>query len=143
MRRDQTILIVDDEADARNYFQMAVLCLGYSAEAAENGDEALACLEAHRGIALVLLDLRMPRRDGMETLSEMRQGRNATGDHGFGLGNHDEGGAGDESGRYGFSGEAGQPRRLDGRYSEALEDNQGVQKKEAASVRRIGWLRAG
>ena len=77
MRYDQTILIVEDEADARNYFEMVVRCLGYPAEIAENGEEAMACLEANRGISLVLLDLRMPRRDGLETLRDMRSsGRN-------------------------------------------------------------------
>jgi DNA-binding NtrC family response regulator len=77
MRHNKTILIVEDEADARNYFEMAVRCLGYPAEIAEDGEEALACLDANRAIALVLLDLRMPRRDGLETLREMRHsGRN-------------------------------------------------------------------
>lgn len=77
MRYDRTILIVDDEADARNYFEMVVRCLGYPAEVAENGEEAMGCLEANRGISLVLLDLRMPRRDGLETLRDMRSsGRN-------------------------------------------------------------------
>jgi len=72
VRHDKTILIVEDEADARNYFEMVARCLGYSVEIAEDGDEALACLEANRGISLVLLDLRMPRRDGLDTLREMR-----------------------------------------------------------------------
>ncbi|HLY17509.1 MAG TPA: sigma-54 dependent transcriptional regulator [Bryobacteraceae bacterium] len=72
MRHDKTILIVEDEADARNYFEMVVRCLGYSIGIAEDGEEALACLEANRGISLVLLDLLMPRRDGLETLREMR-----------------------------------------------------------------------
>jgi two-component system response regulator AtoC len=72
MRQNQTILIVEDEADARNYFEMVVRCLGYPAAIAEDGEEALACLDANRAISLVLLDLRMPRRDGLETLREMR-----------------------------------------------------------------------
>src|ERR1022692_2372380 len=72
MRHNKTILIVEDEADARNYFQMVVRWLGYPAEIAEDGEEALACLDANRAISLVLLDLRMPRRDGLETLREMR-----------------------------------------------------------------------
>jgi DNA-binding response OmpR family regulator len=77
MRHNKTILIVEDEADARNYFQMVVRWLGYPAEIAEDGEEALACLDANRAISLVLLDLRMPRRDGRETLREMRNaGRN-------------------------------------------------------------------
>jgi two-component system response regulator AtoC len=72
VRHDKTILIVEDEADARNYFEMVVRCLGYPAEIAEDGEEALACLDANRAISLVLLDLLMPRRDGLETLREMR-----------------------------------------------------------------------
>jgi len=50
VRHDKTILIVEDEADARNYFEMVLRCLGYSIEIAEDGEEALACLEANRGI---------------------------------------------------------------------------------------------
>jgi two-component system response regulator AtoC len=72
VRQDNTILIVEDEADARNYFEMVVRCLGYPVEIAENGDEALACLDGKRAIALVLMDLLMPRRDGFDTLREMR-----------------------------------------------------------------------
>jgi len=72
MRHDQTILIVEDEADARSYFETVVRCLGYPAELAEDGDEALACMAANDSIALVLLDFRMPRRGGLETLREMR-----------------------------------------------------------------------
>ena len=56
MRHNKTILIVEDEADARNYFQMVVRWLGYPAEIAEDGEEALACLDANRAISLVLLD---------------------------------------------------------------------------------------
>jgi CheY-like chemotaxis protein len=51
---------------------MVVGCLGYPAEIAEDGEEALACLDSNRAISLVLLNLRMPRRDGLETLREMR-----------------------------------------------------------------------
>src|SRR5580658_389080 len=77
MRHDKTILIVEDEADARNYFETVVHCLGYPAEIAEDGEEALACLDGNRAISLVLMDLLMPRKDGLETLREMRNsGRN-------------------------------------------------------------------
>jgi two-component system response regulator AtoC len=73
MRYDKTILIAEDEADARNYFATVVRCLGYPAAVAEDGEEALEFLNADRAISLVLLDLLMPRRDGLETLREMRQ----------------------------------------------------------------------
>jgi len=77
MRDGKTILVVEDDADARSYFQMVVRCLGYGAAIAEDGEEALACLAANRAISLVLLDLEMPHKDGLETLREMRNtGRN-------------------------------------------------------------------
>jgi len=68
----KTILIVEDEPDARQYFETVVRCLGYSVEMAEDGDEALKCLDSNRAVSLVLLDVLMPRRDGLETLREMR-----------------------------------------------------------------------
>ncbi|MGA2131109.1 MAG: sigma-54 dependent transcriptional regulator [Bryobacteraceae bacterium] len=77
MRLDKAILIVEDEPDARNYFEMVVRCLGYPVEIAEDGEEALAFLDGKRPISLVLMDLLMPRRDGIETLRAMRStGRN-------------------------------------------------------------------
>jgi two-component system, NtrC family, response regulator AtoC len=72
MNSAKTVLIVEDEPDARQYFETVVRCLGYSVEMAEDGDEALNCLDGNRAISLVLLDVLMPRRDGLETLREMR-----------------------------------------------------------------------
>jgi len=77
MRDGKSILVVEDDADARNYLEMVVRCFGYGAAIAEDGEEALACLAANRAISLVLLDLEMPHKDGLETLREMRNaGRN-------------------------------------------------------------------
>ena len=77
MRHGQAILIVEDEPDARNYFETVVRALGYPAAIAGDGDEALTCLGSGGAISLVLLDLWMPRRDGLETLRAMRRaGRN-------------------------------------------------------------------
>jgi len=77
MRDGKSILVVEDDADARNYLEMVVRCFGYGAAIAEDGEEALACLAANRVISLVLLDLEMPHKDGLETLREMRNaGRN-------------------------------------------------------------------
>jgi len=67
-----TILVVDDDADSRRYLEMVVRFLGYDAAIARDGEEALACLAANRTISLVLLDLEMPRQDGLETLRQMR-----------------------------------------------------------------------
>jgi two-component system, NtrC family, response regulator AtoC len=69
-----TILVGEDEPEVRGYLEMALKCLGYSVESADDGDEVLACLQAARqDIVAVLLDHIMPKRDGIDTLREIRQ----------------------------------------------------------------------
>jgi len=71
--RSRTILVGEDELEVRGYFQMALKCLGYSVELAQDGDEVLSCLRSSRGeIDAVLLDIMMPNRDGLDTLREIR-----------------------------------------------------------------------
>ena len=61
----KTVLIGEDEMEVRGYLEMALKCLGYSVELAQDGDEVLSCLQASRSeICAVLLDLTMPNRDG-------------------------------------------------------------------------------
>ena len=68
------ILIGEDELEVRAYLEMAVKCLGYSVEMAQDGDEVLSCLQAPGSAPdVVLLDLMMPNRDGIETLKEIRR----------------------------------------------------------------------
>lgn len=71
MRR-QTILVVEDDAEVRNYLRMALGCQGFAVEAAEDGEEALARLSSRNGIDLVLLDIILPRKGGMEVLRGIR-----------------------------------------------------------------------
>ena len=68
------ILVGEDELEVRAYLEMAVKCLGYSVELAQDGDEVLSCLQASGPPPdAVLLDLMMPNRDGLETLKEIRR----------------------------------------------------------------------
>src|SRR5258706_10262049 len=70
----KTLLIGEDEMEVRGYLEMALKCLGYSVERAQDGDEVLACLQSSRSeICAVLLDLTMPNRDGIDTLREIRR----------------------------------------------------------------------
>jgi two-component system response regulator AtoC len=70
----KTILIGEDDLEVRAYLKMALGCLGYSVELAQDGDEVLATLQSSRAqIAAVLLDLTMPNRDGIDTLREIRR----------------------------------------------------------------------
>ena len=68
------ILVGEDELEVRAYLEMAVKCLGYSVELAQDGDEVLSCLQsAGTPPDAVLLDLMMPNRDGIDTLKEIRR----------------------------------------------------------------------
>lgn len=66
------ILVIDDEADIRESLE-TLLCLeGYSVELAQNGAEGLRRAEA-ANYDLILLDLMMPDRSGMEVLRDIRE----------------------------------------------------------------------
>jgi len=70
----RTILVAEDDAESRNCLEMFLRCQGYDVELAQDGEEALVCLgDSTRDISLVLLDIMMPRKDGLETLREIRQ----------------------------------------------------------------------
>ena len=58
----------------RNYLETALRCQGYAVEIAQDGEEALAYLQSSRApVAAVVLDVFMPRRDGIDTLKEIRR----------------------------------------------------------------------
>ena len=69
-----TILVGEDELEVRAYLEMALKCLGYSVELAQDGAEVISCLESlDSNISAVLLDIMMPQRDGIDTLREIRR----------------------------------------------------------------------
>ncbi len=66
------ILVVDDEIDIRESLD-TLLCLeGYSVDLAENATEGLKRSESVN-YDLILLDLMMPDRSGMEVLHDIRE----------------------------------------------------------------------
>ena len=72
-RYGQKILVAEDEREVRDYLQMALKCLGYSVEIAQDGEELMSHLKAAQfECSAVILDLVMPRRDGMDVLKEIR-----------------------------------------------------------------------
>jgi two-component system, NtrC family, response regulator AtoC len=67
------VLLAEDDPEVRSYLEMALRGQGYAIDMADDGEEALDILANTPGIAAVLLDIVMPRRDGLETLKEIRR----------------------------------------------------------------------
>lgn len=76
------IIIVEDENDAREVFvQLLETNPAYEVSSAADGQDALAKIEAEEGkIDLVLLDIVMPRLDGVDTLRKIRAEKEKYGD---------------------------------------------------------------
>jgi CheY-like chemotaxis protein len=72
------VLVVEDDASARDLIRRALEDEGWEVDEAENGRIALERL-AEREPALVLLDLMMPEMDGFEFLETLRAGGEAPG----------------------------------------------------------------
>lgn len=68
----RTVLVVDDEKNVRLTLQQALEDLGLTVDTADNGTEALSRLDED-DYDLMLLDLRMPGLDGLETLERTRR----------------------------------------------------------------------
>src|SRR5271157_6214399 len=77
MDAPKRILIVDDEPNVRLVFRTALEATGYLVTEAADGDAALAQLRK-LPTDLILLDLKMPVVDGMETLRLLRDAGDET-----------------------------------------------------------------
>ncbi|MDJ0783732.1 MAG: response regulator [Desulfosarcinaceae bacterium] len=71
-RTRNTVLLVDDEPMVIEVGEMMLEAIGFDVVTAGDGIEALELLEEHAAeIALVILDLTMPRKDGFETFHDI------------------------------------------------------------------------
>lgn len=68
----RTILIIDDETNMRWVLSRALEKAGYETLMAEGGEQGLLLFAQH-AVDLVLLDLKMPRMDGLAILRELRR----------------------------------------------------------------------
>lgn len=72
MERDVKVLVVDDEERIRRLLRMYLERENYIIEEAEDGNEALAKATAN-DYDVILLDLMMPGKDGIEVCRELRE----------------------------------------------------------------------
>jgi len=67
------ILVVDDEARMRKLVRDFLVRDGYTVAEAADGEEALSVFFDQKDIALIILDVMMPKMDGYEVCEEIRR----------------------------------------------------------------------
>jgi two-component system, NtrC family, nitrogen regulation response regulator NtrX len=67
------ILVVDDEENIRKSLKMILEYEGYQFLEASSGEEAISLIEEIMDLELVLLDIKLPGKDGLEVLSEIKK----------------------------------------------------------------------
>ena len=67
------ILVVDDEVSFVETFSERLELRDFKVSKAFNGQEALQILAENQNIEVVILDVNMPGKDGIETLAEIKQ----------------------------------------------------------------------
>ncbi len=65
------VLVVDDDQDIREMLCQVMMSQGYTVIEAENGEQALQMVECHDP-DLVITDIVMPRKEGLELISELK-----------------------------------------------------------------------
>lgn len=71
MVKRKRILVVEDDRSVRQLYRTALLMTGFEVGTAEDGLGALNSIEADRP-DLIVLDLHLPRVDGLAVLSDLR-----------------------------------------------------------------------
>jgi two-component system chemotaxis response regulator CheY len=72
------ILVVDDSSTVRQQIQIALKDCGFEILEACDGMEGISKISADREVALVILDVNMPRMNGIEMLEKVKEaGQNA------------------------------------------------------------------
>ncbi len=71
MSEKKTVLIIDDEQRIRNLLADILRLKGYQALTAEDGESGLEILN-RQAVEVVLLDLMLPKMDGLEVLKKIR-----------------------------------------------------------------------
>ena len=67
------VLVIDDAISVRQTLVMTLQKYGYQVVSAQNGVEAIEQLELHPGVEVIISDLEMPKMNGFQLLSHIRQ----------------------------------------------------------------------
>ena len=71
-RKIKTVLVIEDEGDIRRFARRLLELEGYHVLEAANGDDGLRLIRRTRNLSMVLLDRRLPGRDGWVVMDEMK-----------------------------------------------------------------------
>jgi CheY-like chemotaxis protein len=66
------VLLVDDEIEFVETFSERLVMRNLEISKAFSGEEALQVLESNKNIEIVILDVKMPGMDGIETLAQIK-----------------------------------------------------------------------
>lgn len=69
----RTLLLVDDDPDFLAELDELLVGSGFACLCASQADQALALLQRHEDIALMISDLRMPEQSGLRLLQRLRE----------------------------------------------------------------------
>ena len=67
------ILLIEDDEAVREFIREVLLGAGYFVSAAGNGKEGLAAIKSDPDIGMVITDIVMPEKEGIETIIEIKQ----------------------------------------------------------------------
>lgn len=76
------ILIIDDDIYNRDFYQELLQDEGYEVDTAENGAQCIEKMQNTDHYDLILLDIVMPVKDGMETLTSLQTMQDVRKKHG-------------------------------------------------------------
>src|SRR5437867_5214833 len=68
----RSILVVDDDKNTRDYLATFLGSSGYAVDCLGSGDEAIERLAAGNSPSMILLDVMLPGKDGIEVLSNLK-----------------------------------------------------------------------
>src|SRR6266481_6424035 len=68
----RSILVVDDDRSTREYLATFLIARGHSVECLESGDQAIERLASGQSPSMILLDVMLPGKDGIEVLSSLK-----------------------------------------------------------------------